>query len=142
MDRKLNRRWIQPPLSLHALPCAALPVFEGIQLLPESYAALIFSHMDLSPPDVAVAKALYGALAGTDTDAQPPWAVLCRLLAAKGFAHDAVAIVQEGLAAGLQLDPDVAEAYVKALCDTQQSVSRCKGSCTLTTQLCCWVMRN
>jgi hypothetical protein len=93
-----------------------------VQLLPESYAALIYAHMELNPPDVAVAQALYGALPGTGTELQAPWAVLCRLLAAKGFAADAVAAVREGLGAGLQLDADVGEAYVKALCETEQAV--------------------
>jgi hypothetical protein len=41
---------------------------------------------------------------------------------AKGFAADAVAAVREGLEAGLQLDEDVGEAYIKALCDTEQPV--------------------
>jgi hypothetical protein len=94
-----------------------------VQLLPESYAALIYAHMELSPPDVAVAKALYGALPGTGSELQAPWAVLCRLLSAKDFAADAVAAVREGLEAGLLLDADVGEAYIKALCDTEQPVS-------------------
>jgi hypothetical protein len=81
--------------------------------------------MELTPPDVAVAKALYGSLPGTGSELQAPWGVLCRLLSAKGFAADAVTAVREGLEAGLQLDEDVGEAYTKALCDTEQAVSRC-----------------
>jgi hypothetical protein len=81
--------------------------------------------MELTPPDVAVTKALYGALPGTGSELQAPWAVLCRLLSAKGFAVDAVAAVREGLEAGLQLDEDIGEAYIKALCDTEQPVSGC-----------------
>ncbi|KAF6261647.1 hypothetical protein COO60DRAFT_743720 [Scenedesmus sp. NREL 46B-D3] len=104
-----------------ALAVTARATDAGVQLLPESYAALIYSHMELSPPDVALAKALYGALPGTGSELQAPWAVLCRLLAAKGFAADAVAAVREGLEAGLLLDEDVAEAYIMALCDTEQA---------------------
>jgi hypothetical protein len=79
--------------------------------------------MDATPPDVDVAKTLYGAIAGTGTDPQLPWSTLCRLLAGKGFAADAVPAVREGLRAGLMLDADVAEAYVKGLAETQQLVS-------------------
>jgi hypothetical protein len=79
--------------------------------------------MECNPPDVEIAKTLYSALSGTDTDAQLPWATLCRLLAAKGFAADAVAAVKAGLRVGLEMDGDVAEAYLKGLCDTQQLVS-------------------
>ncbi|KAF8065665.1 pentatricopeptide repeat-containing protein [Scenedesmus sp. PABB004] len=119
------------PRAYHVLLCAHLKAGDlqgglavtqrataaGVQLLPESYAALIFAHMELSPPEPGVAKSLYAALAGTGAPAQLPWAVLCRLLSAKGFAADAAAAVREGLAGGLALDADVAEAYVKALCD-------------------------
>lgn len=101
-----------------------LSAFAGVQLLPESYAALIFSYMELNPPDVTVAKTLYSAMAGTDTDQQLPWSVLCRLLSAKDFATDTIAVVREGLVRGLEMDSDVAEAYIKALCSTQQSVSQ------------------
>eukprot|EP00879_Flechtneria_rotunda_P015417 GHRR01016120.1.p1 GENE.GHRR01016120.1~~GHRR01016120.1.p1 ORF type:complete len:216 (+),score=88.11 GHRR01016120.1:1114-1761(+) len=123
------------PRAYHVLLCAYLKAGDlagslavtarateaGVQLLPESYAALIFAHMDKSPPDLTVAKTLYSATAGTDTDPQAPWAVLCRLLAAKGFAQDTVSMVQEGLAAALQMDADVAEAYTKGLCETGQA---------------------
>lgn len=108
-----------PLAAISVAPAAAT----GVKLLPESYAVLIYAALESSPPDVAVAKTLYQALSGTDTDPQQPWAVLCRLLAAKGFASDAVAAVREGLRAGRVLDGDVAEAYVKALCDTQELVS-------------------
>lgn len=91
--------------------------------MPESYAVLIYAAMEASPPDVSVAKTLYSGLSGTDTEPQLPWSTLCRLLSAKGFAADAVTAVREGLRAGLELDADVAEAYLKALCDTQQVVS-------------------
>lgn len=94
-----------------------------MQLLSESYAVLIYAAMEASPPDVEVAKTLYGALAGTDTDPQLPWATLCRLLAGKGFGAEAVASVKEGLRAGREMDGDVAEAYLKGLCDTDQLVS-------------------
>lgn len=88
---------------------------------------LIYAAMEASPPDTAVAQALYASVAGTDTDPQLPWITLCRLLSAKGFAAEAVAAVREGLRAGLEMDGDVAEAYVKALCDTQQLVSVVSG---------------
>jgi hypothetical protein len=48
--------------------------------------------------------------------------LLCRLLASKGFAADAVSAVKEGLRAGREMDGDVAEAYLKGLCDTEQLV--------------------
>lgn len=111
----------------HSNSVVALTHPAGIQLLPESYAVLIFAALEATPPDVAMAKALYGGLAGTDTDLQLPWSTLVRLLAAKGCAADAVAAVKEGLRAGLTMDADVAEAYVKALCDSGQSVSVCLG---------------
>eukprot|EP00775_Hariotina_reticulata_P005582 gene5582-5820_t len=122
------------PRAYHILLCAYLKAKDlegalqvtgrateaGVQLLPESYAALIFSHLDATPPNVGVAEAVYSAMAGTDTDPQIPWAVLCRLLSSKGFATEAVAAVRQGLAAGLSVDADVAEAYVKALCQLQE----------------------
>jgi hypothetical protein len=46
----------------------------------------------------------------------------------QGAAADAAAVVRDGLRAGLSLDADVAEAYVKALCDLQQPV-RVPGAC-------------
>lgn len=93
--------------------------------------------MELNPPDVNVASTLYSAMAGTDADQQLPWSVLCRLLSAKGFAADTVAVVREGLAGGLEMDTDVAEAYIKALCATQQSV---RGpSMTFGTLLLAWI---
>lgn len=167
----------------------ACPV--GVQLLSESYAVLIYAAMESNPPDVDVAKTLYGAVSGTDTDPQLPWStlcryvlgevwphllsnmllslnggwvrlgcvcltglcpawnsdivawlgspvhlctvlrcvrygyvylLLCRLLASKGFAADAVSAVKEGLRAGREMDGDVAEAYLKGLCDTEQLV--------------------
>lgn len=108
-------------LCLPARPPAGL--LAGVQLLPESYAVLIFASMDATPPDVDIAKTLYRAIAGTGTEPQLPWSTLCRLLAGKGFAADTVTIVREGLRAGLMLDADVAEAYVKGLAETQQLVS-------------------
>jgi hypothetical protein len=63
-----------PYLPLHLRPLNP----SGVQLLPESYAALILSHMGASPPNAAVAEAVYAATAGTDTNPQIPWAVLCR----------------------------------------------------------------
>eukprot|EP00878_Enallax_costatus_P013885 GHUV01014520.1.p1 GENE.GHUV01014520.1~~GHUV01014520.1.p1 ORF type:complete len:322 (+),score=99.18 GHUV01014520.1:398-1363(+) len=127
------------PRAYHVLLCAYLKAGDvagaldvtrratdaGVQLLPESYAALIFSYMEASPPEVNVAKTLFSAMAGTDTDQQLPWSVLCRLLSAKGFAADTLAVVKDGLSGGLEMDADVAEAYIKALCETQQSVSSC-----------------
>lgn len=95
----------------------------GVQLLSESYAVLIYAAMETNPPDVNIAKTLYGSLSGTDTDPQLPWSTLCRLLAAKGFGAEAVAAVKEGLRGGLEMDADVAEAYLKGLCDTEQLVS-------------------
>jgi hypothetical protein len=100
----------------------------GAQLLPESYAALILAYMQLDPPDADAAAALFTALGGTGVSAQLPWAVLCRMLSSRGFAARAVAVVREGLAAGLSLDADVAEAYVRSLCDMGQSVS-CLAGC-------------
>lgn len=98
-------------------------VTAGVQLLPESYAVLIYAAMESSPPDLEMAKTLYTIVLGTETDPQLPWATFCRLLAARGFAADAVATVRDGLKAGRVLDSSVAEAYLKGLCDTQQLVS-------------------
>lgn len=56
----------QPPLPTPVAAPTTLRPPAGVQLLPESYAVLIYAAMEsVTPPDLEVAKALYSALSST-----------------------------------------------------------------------------
>ncbi len=94
------------------LCCAAT----GMQLLPESYQALIYSALETDPPDSELAFALFDDVKRKALDPTPAWRMLCTRLWARGLREEALGAAQEGRLAGYDMDGEVAEVMMEGLC--------------------------
>lgn len=95
----------------------------GLELLSDSYVALIYAFLNSDPPDVATAEAVLQSLKDAGRDAIPGWRMLCSQLFAKGLVREGMAAVKGGLDAGLVPDPALATHVIQQLCEAGLVVS-------------------